>query len=84
MARIRWITEDDADGPIGDAYAEWKAKNPGRPVIPGILKCFSLRPDFFRDVVSFSDRLHFSEGHLTRRLKEMIATYVSALNQCPY
>ncbi|MEW4566426.1 carboxymuconolactone decarboxylase family protein [Tautonia sp. JC769] len=48
------------------------------------MKCFSLRPDFFRDVVAFSDRLHFSEGHLTRRIKEMIATYVSALNQCPY
>lgn len=84
MARIRWIAEDDARGPIADAYADWKAENPGRPGIPGILKCFSLRPDFFRDVVAFSDRLHFSEGHLTRRLKEMIATYVSALNQCPY
>ena len=31
-----------------------------------------------------ADRLHFSEGHLTRRQKEMIATYVSALNQCLY
>ncbi|QDV38001.1 Carboxymuconolactone decarboxylase family protein [Tautonia plasticadhaerens] len=84
MARIRWIPEDEAGGEIADAYSAWKAANPGRPKIPGILKCFSLRPDFFRDVVGFSERLQFSEGHLTRRQKEMIATYVSALNQCPY
>lgn len=84
MARIRWIAEDSATGPIAEAYREWQQANPGRPVIPAILKCFSLRPDFFRDVVAFSDRLQFSEGHLTRRIKEMIATYVSALNQCPY
>ena len=58
--------------------------NPGRTEIPGILKCFSQRPDFLRDVMESSYRVHFSEGHLTRRVKEMIATYVSALNQCPY
>jgi alkylhydroperoxidase/carboxymuconolactone decarboxylase family protein YurZ len=84
MARIRWIEESEATGDAAAAYAEWLAANPSRPMIPGILKCFSLRPDFFRDVVAFSNRVHFSDGHLTRRLKEMIATYVSALNRCPY
>ncbi len=84
MARIRWIGESEATGDIAAAYAEWFVQNPGRPKIPDILKCFSLRPDFFRDVVGFSDRVHFRDGHLTRRVKEMIATYVSALNQCPY
>jgi len=84
MARIGWIEEAEASGDAAAAYAEWFAANPGRTAIPGILKCFSLRPDFFRDVVTFSERVHFSEGHLTRRVKEMIATYVSALNQCPY
>lgn len=84
MARIRWVEERDADGDVADAYASWFAANPGRPAIPGILKCFSPRPDFFRDVVAFSNRVHFSDGHLDRRTKEMIATYVSALNGCPY
>ncbi len=84
MARLRWVEEAAATGDAAAAYAEWFAANPGRPAVPGILKCFSFRPDFFRDVVAFSDRIHFNEGHLTRRLKEMIATYVSALNQCPY
>lgn len=84
MARIRWIEESAASGDIAAAYAEWLAHNPGRAAIPGILKCFSVRPDFFRDVVAFSDRVHFQDGHLTRRIKEMIATLVSALNRCPY
>jgi hypothetical protein len=56
----------------------------GRNFIPGILKCFSLRPDFLRQVMAFSNTVHFSEGHLTRGQKEMIATYVSGLNRCPY
>jgi hypothetical protein len=84
MARIRWVEEGCATGDTAAAYAEWFAAHPGRPAIPGILKCFSLRPDFFRDVVAFSDRVHFADGHLDRRTKEMIATYVSALNRCPY
>jgi len=84
MPRIGWISESEATGELAEAYNAWMAINPGRPEIPGILKCFSHRPDFFRDVVAFSDRVHFRDGHLSRRIKELIATYVSALNQCPY
>ena len=84
MARICWVEERDAQGEAAEVYADWMRANPGRPAIPDILKCFSLRPDFLRDVIGFSNRVHFSEGHLSRRQKEMIATYVSALNQCPY
>lgn len=84
MARIRWVEEANASGDAASAYHDWFTDNPGRPVVPEILKCFSLRPDFFRQVVAFSNTVHFSEGHLSRRVKEMIATYVSALNQCLY
>lgn len=84
MARIRWVEESEATGDSAAVYAAWRAANPGRAAIPGILKCFSLRADFLQDVVAFSDRVHFSEGHLTRRIKEMIATFVSGLNRCPY
>jgi hypothetical protein len=84
MARIRWVEESKASGEIGEVYAAWFAANPGRHQIPGILKCMSLRPDLLRGVIEISGRVHFSEGHMTRRLKEMIATYVSALNRCPY
>lgn len=84
MARIRWVRESEAEGELASAYRDWLTTNPGRPEIPGILKCLSLRPDLFRGMVELSDSVHFSDGHLSRRLKEMIATYVSALNRCPY
>ena len=69
--------------PISLAGRSWRAKS-GRRVVPGIYKCFSSRPDVLRPLMEFSDRLHFSEGHLTRRMKEAIATYISAINHCPY
>ncbi len=84
MARIRWVEESEATGEVAAVYSAWMAANPGRAAIPGILKCLSLRPDLFRGMDEVSGRVHFADGHLTRRVKEMIATYVSALNRCPY
>ncbi len=84
MARIRWVEESEATGEVADTYAAWRLANPGRGEIPGILRALSLRPDLFRGMDEVSDRVHFRDGHLTRRVKEMIATYVSALNRCPY
>lgn len=84
MPRISWTEENEAQGPLAEVYRDWKAANPGRATLPGILKCFSARPDFLRQVVDFSNTVHFSDGHLTRRVKEMIATYVSGLNGCRY
>lgn len=81
---IAWIDEQHASGELALVYKKWFDHNPGRSEMPGILKCFSQRPDFLEDVMNFSYRVHFTDGHLTRRHKEMIATYVSALNQCPY
>jgi len=81
--KIKLIQDADATGETALAYDEWRAKS-GRMQMPGILKCFGARPDFLRQVLAFSDTIHFSEGHLSRRHKEMIATYVSFLNRCPY
>ena len=78
------ITEDaEAAGEVRAAYDFWRAGS-GRNQVPGIIKCFGARPDFLRQVVEFSNQIHFSEGHLSRRHKEMIASYVSYLNRCPY
>jgi len=83
MSHIRVVEDAEATGEVAKVYEEWRALR-GRKLVPGILKCFSARPDFLRKVIEFSDCVHFSEGHLTRRTKEMIATYVSALNHCPF
>jgi alkylhydroperoxidase family enzyme len=81
--KIKLIEDRDATGEVAQVYDEWRAKS-GRKQMPGILKCFSHRPDFLRQVMQFSDTVHFSEGHLNRRTKEAIASWVSRLNRCPY
>ena len=81
--KIRIIEDAEATGETLVAYDYWRAGS-GRTQVPGIIKCFGARPDFLRQVVDFSNTIHFSEGHLHRRHKEMIASYVSFLNRCPY
>ncbi len=81
--KIRIIEDNEATGETAAVYDQWRAAS-GRQNVPGILKCFGSRPDFLRQVMEFSNTIHFSEGHLTRRHKEMIASYVSYLNCCPY
>ena len=83
MPRIGWVNEEEATGELAELYQAYLERT-GRPRVAGILKCFSPRPDFLKDVIQFSDHIHFSDGHLKRRIKEMIATYVSGLNRCPY
>ena len=84
MPRIDWVEDDEAKGELAEIYAAWKAANPGRSRFPEILKCMSARPEMLRGVMEISDSIHFSDGHLPYRTKEMIATYVSAINKCRY
>lgn len=84
MNWIRWIEADSAEGDLAELYSIWHSANPERDDLPGILKCFSWRPDFLRQVMDFSQTIQFSDGHLDRSTKELLATFVSALNQCPY
>jgi hypothetical protein len=81
--KIRIIEDSEATDETAAAYDFWRTGS-GRQQVPGIMKCFGARPDFLRQVVEFSNTLHFSEGHLIRRHKEMLASYVSYLNRCPY
>ena len=82
--RIAWVEDDQASGEVADVYQAWREQNPNREAMPEILKCFSARPDFLAQVMQASYGLHFTDGHLDRRHKEAIATYVSALNRCEY
>src|SRR5262249_43902104 len=82
-SKINLIEDEDATGELAQVYDQWRAHS-GRQQMPGILKCFSHRPDFLLQVMAFSNGVHFSEGHLDRKTKEAIASYVSFLNRCPY
>jgi uncharacterized peroxidase-related enzyme len=94
MPRIRWVTEDEATGEIADLYAYIRQRRsritplralPNRANHVGdILKCFSPHPGALRGAVQLTDSLHFADGALSAEVKEMLATYVSALNSCQY
>ncbi len=81
---IRCIDEDEADGELADIYRAWLAANPGRTEMPSILKCFSARPDVLKPLLELTYPLQFADGAVSRRTKEMLATYVSGLNHCDY
>ncbi len=84
MPFIPWIKEEEATGEVAQAYQRYFARRPDRNTVADIIKCFSHRPDFAHQVMDFSWGLHFCDGHLTERTKEMIATLVSGQNQCSY
>lgn len=81
--KIEVIEDADATGAVAEAYDYWRASS-GRTKVPGVLKALSARPDFLKQAVDFSNTIQFSDGHLSRRHKEMIGSYVSFLNNCPY
>ena len=86
MARIAWIEDRDASGPLAEIYAAARATHEALglgPEVPDIVRTMSLRPDFLRAVMG-AGQLHFSDGALSRAQHEMIASYVSALNRCHY
>lgn len=77
------MQEDAATGAVAKSYADYRERF-GRSDVPGILKCFATHPPLLEQMIALASDLLFTEGHLPRSVKEMIATYVSALNDCPY
>jgi uncharacterized peroxidase-related enzyme len=77
------VQEDAATGAVSRSYTDYRERF-GRPDIPDILKCFATHPPLLEQMIALASSLLFTQGHLSRRVKEMIATYVSALNDCPY
>ena len=82
MARIKWIEDDDATGPVAAAFTQIRSTaESGR--VADILRTMSLRPDFML-AINEASAMHFSDGALSRAQHELIASYVAALNRCHY
>lgn len=81
MPRIRTVGPERADAELAAAYEA--VRETGFPVVPTVFQLTSLRPDIVRNLAE-AYRLMFNTGRLPRATKEGIATWVSALNQCPY
>ena len=80
---IAVVEEEQATGVVAEAYEGYR-KHFGRQSVPGILKCFATHPPLLEQMISLASTMLFVDGHLSRKVKEMIATQVSALNSCPY
>jgi uncharacterized peroxidase-related enzyme len=82
-ANLPGVEEDEAAGEVSEIYAYFRSHF-GREDVPGILKCFATHPPLLRHMMDLSESLIFKDGHLTRKQKEMIATFISSQNECPY
>jgi uncharacterized peroxidase-related enzyme len=82
-ANLAVVEERDATGEVAELYERYRSHF-GRPSVPGIVKCFATHPPLLRHMMGLAENLLFIDGSLTRRHKEMIATWVSAANECPY
>jgi uncharacterized peroxidase-related enzyme len=77
------VEASEADDEVSRLYERYRSRF-GRQDIPGILKCFATHPPLLRSMMDLAESLLFADGFLRRRHKEMIATFVSAQNACPY
>lgn len=82
MPRIRTVPPEDATGQLADAYEDVKEVM-GSPLAPLVMQLSSIRPDITSSLAGLYRAL-FGGGELSRQAKEAIATYVAALNNCPY
>ncbi len=77
VMRIDWAEEGDAN------YLN-SVRLIGRSPGVGILRTMTLQPEYLKLINDLSQKAHFSDGFLKRRVKEMIATYVSEINHCKF
>jgi uncharacterized peroxidase-related enzyme len=77
------VSEADAPPEVARLYAQFRSRF-GLQQVPGILQCFATHPPLLEHMMAMSESLLFSDGALNRRQKEMIATFVSSINNCDY
>jgi hypothetical protein len=94
-AWVRTVGIDEAmaeNGELARVYAGLKAGAKGRPAVyttphgdaPNIIRCHGLDPEGMRLAFSLSGAIHWGEGALPWRLREMINTVTSRANDCFY
>ncbi|MGC4047146.1 MAG: peroxidase-related enzyme [Armatimonas sp.] len=81
IGRIDWAMEGE---PSGDAVKKLMPTLPSVDVLPGIMRAMSLNPEAMMGMIQMAQRMHFRDGVLPVRVHELIATYVSSLNQCQF
>lgn len=82
-ANLPLVEEASATDEVRALFQQYRERF-GRSELPGIVLCFATHPPLLRGMLEIAEHLLFVDGWLARRHKEMIATYLSLRNACPY
>jgi uncharacterized peroxidase-related enzyme len=77
------VDERTAHEEVQTLFAQYRERF-ARTELPGIVLCFATNPALLKGMIQIAEELIFGDSLLSRRHKEMIATYVSQQNACPY
>jgi alkylhydroperoxidase family enzyme len=77
-ARINMINYEDSEGELRDLYDRYNGK------MANILKVQSLNTKSLLAHLEYYKVIMFGKSPLSRKVREMIATVVSATNECFY
>ena len=81
MAHLRLIEPEDADGLLAEEY-EAALGRAGK--VYNIVRSMSLNPEVLRASIELYKTIMFGPSGLTRQERELLATVVSATNDCYY
>jgi uncharacterized peroxidase-related enzyme len=82
-ANLSLVDEGTANGEVRSLFARYRERF-ARTDLPGIVLCFATSSVLLKGMLEIAENFLFCESLLGRRHKEMIATYVSQQNACPY
>jgi uncharacterized peroxidase-related enzyme len=77
------VDELTANEEVRTLFAQYRERF-ARTDLPGIVLCFATNSVLLKGMLLIAENFLFGESLLGRRQKEMIATYVSRQNACPY
>ena len=81
MAHLRLIEPEDADGLLAEEYAA-TVERAGK--VFNIVRSMSLNPEVLRASMELYKAIMFGPSSLSRQERELVATVVSATNECFY
>jgi uncharacterized peroxidase-related enzyme len=82
-ANLPLVDERTASEEVRALFAQYRERF-GRTDLPGIVLCFATNAALLRGMLQIAEDFLFGESLLSHRHKEMIATYISRRNVCPY
>lgn len=83
MSYLPTMKENQATGKLKEVYDEIKKTRKLKQISP-VLLSFGMRPEVLEEVTRLTFQATFGGSTLGRRREEMLATAVSAWNDCHY